>query len=693
MKSNVGAVLAVLLLAGCGGGGISRIVPTGAQQVAGLERVPGDAESGSADATLFVSSSTSVYAYPVGASGPASGAAIFTPDATPAGSIVGIATSTDDNVEILQSYQNKTAGLGDCRIVEEPGNASGAATPPTNILDCEHNASNEAAVLMRGRAIARGPGGEFDAIATDNSDGDIIIRANFTPAAAQQSSYFYLPGPGGASHGIAEGSGGHIYVSSSSAGAPIVTGGNASTTGCSAGAPGNATIINIAPGASTALHTMTINGRTAAGAMALAPNQTTMYVATCDTAGELLLDEIATPGANGPTAPVATIGPFGAQSITALIVDNNGNVYVGLSAVGTAGTTNIRVYPPSAFSSTVPTKPTPLRILNNPLPVASGAKITSMALGDATVAPTGGIVADYAIPMSVGNSQPTAIVTGGDKNLWEINSSGSIGKLTTGGAFTLYQDPDISGAREIAVGSDGNIWYPDALSTQIARMKPDGTLTRFTPNNFTPSASGIAGGPDGNIWFGGVIQGTAETALAQMSTAGVVTNVYTVPGVGSIQSITTGSDGNLWFLAYDSSKSGGWVCQMTPSGAGPEYPITFDGADAQGNGSITSGPDGALWVADFGNSEVVRITTAGSVSYVPLGKGVQPIALASAKDGNVWFVAWGGRYGKITSSGVVTQFTLPGTYGIPYAMTGGPDGNLWVNSFLTAPGMVFAIHP
>ncbi len=378
---------------------------------AGSTRGVADAASGATDDTLYVASSTAVYAYPIGASGVATGGTSFQVNTS---GIVGIETATSGAVDVLQDYQN-TAGaapIGDCSIIEVPPGASGT-TPPQNFdFDCQAVSSTN---VQRGRAITRGTSGSIDSLVT-NGGTDDIVRTNFANAAPYLTTSFALPGTG--HHGLAEGAGGHLYVSSASANAPIVTGGNASTTGCSATATGNATVINIAPNTSTPKFTFTISGRTAAGMMALAPNQTSLYVADCDASGSLYLDEINTQGASGAISPVATIGPFGNQSITALIVDSAGDVFVGLTVNDGSGATNVRVYAASSFNSTTPSKPVPLRILNNPVPVVSGAKITSLALGNvagsATATPTATATATATAAPSdtpVATPTPTAMPT------------------------------------------------------------------------------------------------------------------------------------------------------------------------------------------------------------------------------------------------------------------------------------------
>jgi virginiamycin B lyase len=94
---------------------------------------------------------------------------------------------------------------------------------------------------------------------------------------------------------------------------------------------------------------------------------------------------------------------------------------------------------------------------------------------------------------------------------------------------------------------------------------------------------------------------------------------------------------------------------------------------------------GNLWILDSKQNSVDRLTPSGAfTSYAIPTAQAQPLAIAAAPDGNLWFVETGvgaqpkGKVAKVTPSGSITEFPLPGT------MTGGPwqiavanDGSVW----------------
>ncbi|HVT06443.1 MAG TPA: hypothetical protein VHO67_03255, partial [Polyangia bacterium] len=101
---------------------------------------------------------------------------------------------------------------------------------------------------------------------------------------------------------------------------------------------------------------------------------------------------------------------------------------------------------------------------------------------------------------------------------------------------------------------------------------------------------------------------------------------------------------------------------------------------------ITSGPDGNLWFTELVN-KVDRITTAGVVTEFSIPTtGASPGVITPGPDGNLWFTEAIGQIGRITPAGVITEFAAP-TVAYPYSphtpnqkgggITAGPDGRLW----------------
>lgn len=90
---------------------------------------------------------------------------------------------------------------------------------------------------------------------------------------------------------------------------------------------------------------------------------------------------------------------------------------------------------------------------------------------------------------------------------------------------------------------------------------------------------------------------------------------------------------------------------------------------------IATGPDGNLWFTEATPNKIGRITTAGVVTEFSVSG--TPQGITSGPDGNLWFTEYNGqRIGRITTAGAITEFSLP-SGGNPFSITTGPDGNLW----------------
>jgi streptogramin lyase len=97
-------------------------------------------------------------------------------------------------------------------------------------------------------------------------------------------------------------------------------------------------------------------------------------------------------------------------------------------------------------------------------------------------------------------------------------------------------------------------------------------------------------------------------------------------------------------------------------------------------GDITAGPDGNIWFTKPDGHKIGRITSSGAVTEFDVPGG-RPYGIAAGPDGNVWFTDKSlPRIGRITPAGEITQFPSSGA---AYAIVTGADGNLWAAGHLT----------
>jgi streptogramin lyase len=162
------------------------------------------------------------------------------------------------------------------------------------------------------------------------------------------------------------------------------------------------------------------------------------------------------------------------------------------------------------------------------------------SIGRITVA---GQIANYTAP---GVDEPDGITAGPDGALWFTNSgNNSIGRITTTGVITSFSAPNVEDPGDIVVGPDGALWFTNLGS--IGRITTAGAITIYTDSGISPWA--IAAGPDGALWF---IDRSRQIGLGRVSTTGAF-GLYVGNSVDLPNDITTGPDGNLWYTLANSA--------------------------------------------------------------------------------------------------------------------------------------------
>ena len=195
--------------------------------------------------------------------------------------------------------------------------------------------------------------------------------------------------------------------------------------------------------------------------------------------------------------------------------------------------------------------------------------------------------------------------------------------------------------------------------------------------------AGITSGPDGALWFtAGYNTASVVGLFGRMTTTGSVTEypiaAHSAAGRTSfIGSITSGPDGALWAPVYENGT--GYIERITTAGVITEFPLP-SGTTAN---NITKGPDGALWLSlsVASVSMIGRMTTDGMLTTFPIPPGLGGAAGITTGPGGLWSLLNGftlnAAIGQITPTGAITTFPLPSVVSGPAGITAGPDGALW----------------
>ncbi|MEP7353762.1 MAG: putative Ig domain-containing protein [Acidobacteriota bacterium] len=194
---------------------------------------------------------------------------------------------------------------------------------------------------------------------------------------------------------------------------------------------------------------------------------------------------------------------------------------------------------------------------------------------------------------------------------------------------------------------------------------PNVSITEYsTPAGFA-NLEGITSGPDQALWFAESSTGK----IGRITVSGAVTEYPTVAGPWHI---ALGPDGTMWFT--QGSETYG-VGRISPSGAVTNYPV-----GGLPNGIVT-GPDGALWFTESSGNKIGRLTTSGLLTEYPIPtSNSYPRGIASGPDGALWFVEnSANKIGRISTAGTITEFAVS-RIGIG-DIAAGSDGALWFTSY------------
>jgi sugar lactone lactonase YvrE len=401
--------------------------------------------------------------------------------------------------------------------------------------------------------------------------------------------------------------------------------------------------------------------------------------------------------------------PFG------LAIDGSDNLYV-------ADTLNhkIRKVTPAGVVTTLAGSPTGVSGSSDGTGTAARFKsptgVVSDALGNLYVCDT--------INSSIRKVEAgTAVVT---TLAGRAGQTGSVDGVGTGARFSSPED--------IALDGDGNLYVTDGSANNVRRIAPDTTVTTLAGLAFTRGwvdgtgsdarffqPKGIVLAPSGVLY----IAEAGNHSIRSVTTAGAVSTVLGIPaetgttdGLASLArfrgpaGMAVDSSGNI----FAADRGNCTIRKITPAGVVSTFAGTAGVCgwnDGTGTAAQFSGPTGIvidasdnLWVADYFNNTIRRVTPAGVVTTAAgvaghpgsadgpasIAQFSGPWSLALAADGTM-YVADSVNYtiraisagGTVTTlAGIAGQFgSADGTgtaarFNSPHGLGLGLDGNLYV---------------
>jgi virginiamycin B lyase len=154
--------------------------------------------------------------------------------------------------------------------------------------------------------------------------------------------------------------------------------------------------------------------------------------------------------------------------------------------------------------------------------------------------------------------------------------------------------------------------------------------------------------------------------------------------------ISAGPDGNMWFTLFEGNSIGRISRDQIRGSNSTRYDITLFNLPTTcgrptrgpsygcGPQSIVAGSDGALWFTEEIGNKIGRMTTSGVVTEYSLPHPQShPGDITAGPDGALWFTEpFGDRIGRITTAGSITEYQLAnGSF--PFGIAKGPDNALW----------------
>ncbi len=251
----------------------------------------------------------------------------------------------------------------------------------------------------------------------------------------------------------------------------------------------------------------------------------------------------------------------------------------------------------------------------------------------------------------------------------------------------------LSGAQDVAIGPDGNIYVTSFNTDQVLRYTPAGAFIGSFATAFSDGPSGIVFLDDG------------DAVVANRNNDRINRYDGGVPFLGVFAQVTADGLNCASFLTFGPDQTGDGVPELFVSAYHQDVVKRFNGATGayindfattglDGPKDLLFGPDGHLYVASSNNDKVVRFNGATGAFIDNFVGGIwptnglnQPIGLAFSTD-NILYVASseggqilryvGPTYGFLSGAPFFEPFvTYGGTPSLvaPTDITFGPDSN------------------
>jgi plastocyanin len=218
-----------------------------------------------------------------------------------------------------------------------------------------------------------------------------------------------------------------------------------------------------------------------------------------------------------------------------------------------------------------------------------------------------------------------------------IAPDGSLEQIADVGKFNTEVPTPPSNGDAVPLGNpydmaalDGALYITDGNYNRVMKAELDGTMSLVAQWEFSPVTVGIGAGPDGNLYvaqFSPAPYHPGSGRIDRVSPSGEITEGV-VTGLTTPIDVAFGPDGTMYVLQYAAEFSaerlryighGGEVQRVNPDGSVTPIVIGLMFPTA-----MTFGPDGALYVANYGNEandgqgQILRVVPGNTTVHGPM---------------------------------------------------------------------------
>ena len=238
--------------------------------------------------------------------------------------------------------------------------------------------------------------------------------------------------------------------------------------------------------------------------------------------------------------------------------------------------------------------------------------------------------------------------------------------------------PAGSRPHDVAVASDGTVWYTAQGSGKLGRLDPaTGKVSEIGLGDGS-RPHGVIVGPDGDPW---ITDGGLNAIVRVNRSNSAVTRFPLPPGRPSVNLNTAVFDGagTLWFTGQS-----GVYGQVTPATGKVDV---FDAPGGAGPYGITVTPNGDVYYASLAGSHIAKIDRTTRVATVirPPTASQGTRRVWSDSRGRIWCSQW--NAGQVAvydpASGAWREWKLPGRRPQAYAVYVDPADRVWLSDFGT----------